>query len=153
MTKSICSGICERKEIDVSTLINHFMISKPLEERLNEVTWTVYAIFKCAGRVSCTLEMQCGQVKISRKWRLVVSHAPLASSTSEAEAVNRAIKCLGVHLAPFNLSSSALTRDVSSGPISSRLHVRHWEERPRVQARGRRHQSLASGGHLLVTSL
>ena len=51
----------------MSTLINHFMISKPREERLNEVTWTVYAIFKCAGRVSRTLEMQCGQVKISRK--------------------------------------------------------------------------------------
>lgn len=66
---SICSGICECKEIDVSTLINHFMISEPPEESLNEVAWTVYAIFKRAGRASCTLKMQHDQVEISGRQR------------------------------------------------------------------------------------
>lgn len=54
MTKNMCSRICKCREIDVSSLINHFVISKP-RECLNEVTWTVYAIFKCTGPVSCTL--------------------------------------------------------------------------------------------------
>lgn len=96
------------------------MNSKPLGERLKEVTWTVYAIFKCAGRVSCTLEMQRVQVRISRKWQRRLSPRPLRAFTSVAPKPNlltawlSALTCIS----PFNLGSSVLTWARSSGPIS-----------------------------------
>lgn len=130
MTNSICSeyvqqNIWAQRNWYVNSDKSFHEFPSPPAGCLNEVTWTVYAIFKRARRVSCTLEMWSGENKQEMAATVFTSlrvfYMTLASFTSVAPKPNllTALTCVS----PFNLSSSVLIWDCSSGLISSPLNV------------------------------
>lgn len=125
MTKSICSeyvqqNIWAQRNWCVNSDKSFHEFPGPPAGCLNEVTWTVYAIFKRAGRVSCTLEMWSGENKQEMAARVFTSpcvfYMTLASFTPN---LLTALTCVS----PFNLSSSVFIWDCSSGLLSSPLNV------------------------------